>query len=198
MQRLSGEKRRLMKRLIVPLIALIALAGVVTTTRAGAIAISGTFEGDATLTPTGMPGIYTQSFSGDGDDTTFGAFTTTSQSTIDFSKPPNIAVSNGMFTETFARGALFGTSSGAGTGNGSGTATFTIDVVITGGNGIFAGYTGTATLMGTITQTSPTTESISNGSYSGSLNTPEPATMVLYAVGATVLLGYGLWRRGRR
>ena len=186
-----------MKRSIAPLVALVALSGLAARAEAGAIAISGTFDGDATLTPTGMPGIYTQSFTGDGDDTMFGAFTPTSQSTIDFSKPPNILISDGMFTETFAKGALFGTSSGAGTGNGSGTATFTIDVVITGGNGIFAGYTGAATLMGTITQTSPTTESISNGSYTGALNTPEPATMVLFAVGAAALLGYGLRRRGR-
>ena len=121
-------------------------------------AIGGTFEGDATLTPTGTSGIYTQSFTGDGDDTTnLGAFTATGTSTIDFSHPPTIQLSNGGITETFADGTLFGTTSGNGTANGLGVATFTIDFVITGGTGDFQADTGDATLTGTITQTSPTT-----------------------------------------
>jgi len=83
----------------------------------------------------------------------------TATSTVDFSDPPTLVISDGTLTETFLSGTLFGTSSGSGTASGLGTATFTIDFVITGGTGIFAGYTGEATLTGVITQTSPTTES---------------------------------------
>jgi len=184
-----------MRHSITPFLVPLVMAGLAIPVQAGMIAISGTFEGDSTLTPTNSPGVFTQSFTGDGDDTTFGAFTPTSQSTIDFSKPPSITISDGMLTETFAKGTLFGTSSGSGTANGQGSATFTIDFAITGGNGIFAGYTGEATLTGTITQTSATTESISNGSYTGSLTTPEPSTLILLALGAIGLVGYGLGRR---
>jgi hypothetical protein len=157
--------------------------------------IAGTFEGDSTLTATGTAGVYTQSFSGDGDDTTYGAFTPQSTSTIDFSGPPQILFSDGNLTETFADGTWFGTTSGSGTGNGQGSATFTVDFVITGGTGDFAGVTGEATLTGTITQSSPTTESIS-GSYTGTLNSaPEPASMMLVTAG---LAGLGLLRRRGR
>jgi len=141
-----------------------------------------------------MPGIYVQNFTGDGDDTTFGSFTPASQSTIDFSNPPTILITSGMLTETFSNGTLFGTTSGNGTASGHGTATFTIDFVITGGTGFFAGDMGEATLTGTITSTGPTTESIT-GSYSGSLtSTPEPATITLLGIGIAGMAGYG-WRR---
>ncbi len=158
--------------------------------------ISGTLSGDSTLTPTGTPGVYVQNFTGDGDDTTYGSFSPQSQSTIDFSKPPSILISNGSLSLTFSQGTWVGTTSGSGTGNGNGTATFTVDFVITGGTGLFAGATGEATITGTITSTSSTTESIT-GSYAGSLTlVPEPSTLVLLApalaVGAIVVA------RGRR
>jgi len=149
---------------------------------AGTITISGTLEGDSTLTPTGTPGIYIQNFTGDGNDNKFGSFTPSSMSTIDFSHPPNIVITDAMFSEVFANGTLFGTSSGngSGTGNGNGTATFTVDLVITGGTGYFAGDTGKVALTGTIMRTGPTTLSISNGSYRGELtSTPEPSAAIL-------------------
>jgi hypothetical protein len=153
--------------------------------------ISGSLTGNSALTPTGTPGIFVQNFSGDGDDTVFGSFTPQSQSTIDFSHPPDIVVSNGMFLETFPHGTLFGTSSGNGTASGHGTATITLDFVITGGTGIFARDTGEATVTGTITQTSPTTESFT-GSYTGSLTAiPEPSSLALLAPAAVVVF----WRR---
>jgi hypothetical protein len=99
-------------------------------------------------------------------------------STIDFSSPPNILITAGTLSETFLHGTLLGTASGSGTASGHGTATVTIDYVITGGTGLFAGATGEATLTATITSTSPTTESISNGTYVGSLTlVPDPALL---------------------
>ena len=174
------------RSIIVPLVA---LAGLIAPAHAGSI--MGTFDGDSTLTPTGTPGVYIQNFSGDGMDTTYGAFTPSSTSTIDFSHPPHVKISNSMILETFSNGTLFGTGSGNGTANGKGTATFSVLFVITGGTGIFAGDTGEVTLHGTITQTSPTTEVISDGTYTGQL-VPEPGSFALLApavaLGAVVLV----------
>jgi len=175
-----------MSRLIAAhLVALVGLAALAMPARAGSL--KGTFDGDATITPTGTPGVYIQNFTGDGDDVTYGSFTPSSTSTIDFSSPPKIRITNGMLLENFANGSLFGTSSGSGMGNGMGVATFTIDFVITGGTGFFANVTGgEVTLNGTITQTSPTTEAISNGSYVGSFSVPEPSSLTLLAPAAAL------------
>jgi len=170
------------------LVALVVMVCLIMPARAGSL--SGTFDGDSTLTPV-SPGIYVQNFTGDGDDVIYGSFTPQSQSTIDFSHPPQILISDGMLLMTFSKGTLFGTGSGSGTGNGNGTATFTVDFVITGGTGSFAEALGEVTLTGMITQTSPTTESVSDGSYVGSFSIPEPSSLALLApavaVGAVVL-----------
>jgi len=177
---------------------MVVIAGFAVPGHASTINISGTFSGDPTLTPNGTPGVFVQNLTGDGDDTIYGSFTPTSQSTVDFSHPPNILISGGSFTETFAKGTLFGTSNGNGTASGLGTATFTLDFVFTGGTGQFAGDTGEATVTGTITRTSATTESIT-GTYTGTLTaaTPLPAALPLFAtgLGALGLLG---WRRKRK
>jgi hypothetical protein len=99
--------------IVASLIALVTMAGIAVSVSAGPI--SGTLSGDATLTPTGAPDVFTQNYTGDGNDTTFGSFTVQSTSTVDFSHPPNVVISDGMFTETFSAGILFGTSSGEGT-----------------------------------------------------------------------------------
>jgi hypothetical protein len=172
-----------------PAMALIVVSGVMTSAKAAAI--SGSFDGVSTITPTGTPGVFTQSFSGDGDDTTYGSFTPTSTSTVDFSNPPNIVITNGMISLAFSNGTLVGTSSGTGKGNGQGVATFTADFVITGGTGIFANDIGNVMVTGTITTTSPTTEAI-DASYTGSLTTvPEPSTVLLMAAGMAGVV----WRR---
>ena len=150
--------------------------------------IEGSFDGNATLTPTTTPGVFIQNFTGDGTDTRLGAFDLTSMSTVDFSNPPHIVITDSMLTETFSDGSLFGIGSGTGTGNGQGMATFMIDFVITGGTGIFAGDHGSVMAMGTITQTGPLTEAVSNATYTGNLVTPEPSSLGLLFLGAS--MGY--------
>jgi hypothetical protein len=60
-----------------------------------------------------------------------------------------------------------------------GAATLTLDLLFTGGTGLFAGVTGEATATEKITRTSSTTETIT-GTYSGTLvATPLPATWVM-------------------
>ena len=179
------------RSITVLLIAIMALLGLAAPADAGSL--SGTFGGDSTLTPTSTLGVFIQNTNGDGDDSNFGSFTPFSQSNVDFSKPPKIVFSDGTLTEVFMNGTLMGTTSGTGTANGNGSATFSIDYVITGGTGIFAGAKGEATLMGTITQTGSTTETISNGSYTGSFTVvPEPGTLAIlapaFALGAAVLI----------
>jgi hypothetical protein len=180
------------RSILLPLVACAGLLGLAVPARGDVVSIAGSFDGDSTLTPTGTPGVYTQSFSGDGTDSTFGAFTVSSTSTIDFSHPPAITVTNGMLTEVFSDGTLLGTGSGDGTGNGSGMATFTIDFIVTGGTGLLLGAMGEVTVTGTITQTSPTTESIA-ATYTGAISVPEPGSLTLLGLGAAA--GLAAWRR---
>lgn len=163
-------------------VLLASLALLIVPAQAGLL--SGAIDGTATLTPTGTPGIYIQNFVGDGIDATYGAFNATSQSMVDFTSPPNIVITNGMLTDVFAGGKFFGTGSGGGTANGQGSATFKVDFIITGGTGIFEHQTGEVTIMGTITQTSQTTESI-DGTYLGNIGTPEPSSLSLLFLGAS-------------
>ncbi len=175
-----------------PLVALVALGGLVAPVQGGSI--SGIYSGTATLTPTSTSGVFVDNFTGDGDDTTFGSFMVQSSATVDFSKPPDITLSGGMFMETFSQGTLFGICSESGTASGQGTATFTVDYVYTGGTGLFAGDTGEARITATVTSTSSTTES-ATGSYAGSL-VPEPSSLALLA--SAVAVGAVVVVRGRR
>jgi hypothetical protein len=174
------------RALAAPLLLLVVTLCLIVPAYAGSI--EGSFDGNATLTPTSTPGVFIQNFTGDGTDTRFGAFDLSSMSTVDFSNPPHIVITDSMLTETFSDGALFGIGSGTGTGNGNGMAMFMIDFVITGGTGIFAGDHGSVMAMGTITQTGPLTEAVSNATYRGTLVTPEPSSLGLLFLGAS--MGY--------
>ena len=164
-------------------IALVLIASVAPV-HASTISLSGTLAGDSTITPSGTPGVYVQNFTDDGIDVTYGIFTAQSHSTVDFSNPPKILISDGAFTEVFAQGNLFGTSSGDGSASGQGTATVTLDLVFTGGTGLFAGFTGEGTATESITRNSPTTESLT-GNYTGELTSavPEPSTWAMLLFG---------------
>lgn len=176
----------MIRSLAAPLIGLVVMAGSAVSVGAGPI--SGMFGGDSTLTPASTPGVFTQAYTGDGTDATFGAFTVQSNSIIDFSHPPALQIEDGTFTQTFAEGMLFGTSSGTGTTSGMGTGTATVDVVYTGGTGLFADATGQATILQMIISTGPTTAS-GSATYSGTLTlVPEPGSLVLLAT--AVLLFY--------
>jgi hypothetical protein len=158
--------------------------------------ISGNFGGASALSSTGTPGEFEQKFVGVGEDDVLGLFAIESESLVDFSDPPNLFIHDGMVTLFFANGSLFGTSSGMGVGSGMGTAVFELDLIFTGGTGIFAGATGEVSIMGTIVRTSPTTESIA-ASYAGRLNlVPEPSSLSLLGLGAAA--GAGVLVRTRR
>lgn len=182
--RITNNKLRTRPSTARALVLLLAsLALLIVPAQAGLL--SGVLDGTATLTPTGTPGIFIQNFVGDGTDATYGAFNATSQSMVDFTNPPNIIITNGMLTDMFAGGTFFGTGSGSGKANGQGSATFTANFIITGGTGIFEHQTGEVTIMGTITQTSQTTESI-DATYIGNIGTPEPSSLSLLFLGASV------------
>ena len=91
----------------------------------------------------GWPGIYTKNFTGDGTDDIYGAFTPSSNSTVNFSKSASDPVQRVVYSWIPLRTEPCSAPvRGHGIGNGSGMATFTIDFVITGGTGIFAEVTG--------------------------------------------------------
>jgi hypothetical protein len=74
------------------------------------------------------------------------------------------------------------------------TAKLTLDLVITGGTGLFAGDTGEATSLQMIMSTSPTTGA-GSGTYAGTLsNVPEPSSLALLAPAALFVF----YRRRRR
>src|SRR5262249_50736499 len=104
----------------------------------------------------------------------------------------------GMATLIFSAGTLFGTSSGRGTVSGLGTATFEVDLVFTGGTGLFTGATGELTITGTIVSTGPTTNHVT-ASYVGSVAAvPEPSSLTLFALGAATGVGVLVRARGRK
>jgi len=146
--------------------------------------ISGTYSGNSVLTPTGPTSVFAQSFSGVGNDTTYGSFDLVDQSTLDLSNLPSTVVTDVNYTITFAGGTLFGSGSGSGTATGPNTATATLTLTIAGGTGLFVGDTGEVTATETDTFTGPTTLSVTDGSYSGTISpSPEPTTSTMLVLG---------------
>lgn len=178
MRNIRHDRAALLRTIIVVFASLLLTLGTLATpARANMISLSGTFSGVATLTPTSMPGIFTEDFTGTGTDVTFGNFTISTSATLAFS-PPTISVSGGNIDLAFTNGALGGTSSGSGSVTGSGSATFTAEFLVNDSSGIFEGLGGEVTETGTLTRTSPFSASVS-GAYSGTLATPEPSPLVL-------------------
>ncbi len=155
---------------------LVVLGGLTAPVRAGAI--SGTVSGETNITPIGTD-LVVQDFTGNGNDTVLGPFTMQSQSTVNFTNPLDIIISNGDCSQTFSDGTLYGTCSGSGTTTGPGTGTFQTEIVFTGGTGFFFGATGGMTVTGMETSTGPTTGTIT-ATYAGTLSSvPEPGGLAL-------------------
>src|SRR5262249_45708764 len=194
--RLFKKGRLAMRRLsAASCIAVVALGWLVVPARADLI-LSGDAEGDGVLTPTGPPGMFLQQLTGEGDDMTLGPFTIQSQAMIDFSQPPSLVVPTGMATLIFSQGRLFGTSYGRGTASSPGTATLEVELVFTGGRGLFTGATGGLTITGTIVSTGPTTDHVT-ATYVGSVAVvPEPGSLTLFALGAATGVGVLVRARG--
>jgi hypothetical protein len=125
------------------------------------IPISGTFAGTGSG---GSGSVFTESFSGLGNDATFGNFTASETGTVHLDNPPNVTVDGGTFSFLFDAGGLM---SGTFTGSGSG-GPLTILFSITGG--LLTGDTGNATGTATF---DPISNAIS-GSYIGSISGPGP------------------------
>jgi hypothetical protein len=154
---------------------------------------SQTVTGTATLMQTAMPGFVSTSFTGSGDDATYGLFSAQSTSTDDLTNLPVITITDISVLETFSQGTLSAVGSGSGTASGTGVNTAIYDLQITGGTGVFAGARGEVTADVTLTITSMTTQSIT-GTIMGSLFTvPEPSSLTLLAPAAL----FWLYRRRR-
>ena len=171
--------------------SLIALAGFVAPVQAGTIAFSetdsGTLVEPLTFVFPNLVGTAALSGSGTG---TFGSFTFTANSDLTIFGPPpsftSVSITNGTVTVTYSDGTLFGTSSGTGTTNGT-TATDTINVIYTGGTGVFAGDTGTATELETVDIDANTFTSTVTGTLT---TTPLPTTWLMLLSG---FVGLGLF-----
>lgn len=162
---------------------------------ANTILISGTFSGTGSG---GSPPTFTETFTGSGNDVTFGPFTGTESGTVNIT-PPTFTLSNGTFDWTFAAGELTGTFSGKGD---TITRTASVNLVITGG--LLPGDTGQATGTATFDSTNETI----TGSYAGTISAPrneqpgfgpvsavpEPSTWAMMILGFAGL-GFTAYRR---
>jgi hypothetical protein len=176
---------------------LIALAALVLPVQASTISISGNYTGTviSNLTIVGPNSVGTQTVSGAGNLAPFGSFTFTASNDATFFGPTFVSntLTNGIFTDTFGGGTLFGTYTGNGLSNPSNT-TELLNYVFTGGTGVFLGDTGS----------SHGTANIINGtgaiSYTGMgslTTTPIPSTRLMLLSGL-VGLAFFVYRGSKK
>ena len=176
---------------------LIAVAALVLPVQASTISISGNYTGTVinNLTFVYPNFVGTQTVSGTGNLAPLGSYTFTASDDVTFFGPTFLSntLTNGIFTDTFGGGTLFGTYTGHGISNGSNT-TETLNYVFTGGTGVLLGYTGS----------SHGTANIINGtgaiSYTGMgslTTTPIPSTWLMLLSGL-VGLGFFAYRGSKK
>ena len=175
----------MIRSLAATLIALVMMGALAMPVLADSTPTSGTLTGNSILTPTSNPYVYDASFSGSGVDTVSGSFTATNMGTDTFNSTFTSWTSSGAFEDIFATGTVFGTFTANGTVTGATTSTSTLDTVITGGTGIFAGDTGEGTVIGTNTTTN---SPMFVGTYTGFITIPEPSSLALMLPGIGLLL----------
>jgi hypothetical protein len=173
----------MIRSLAATLFALVMMGGLAVSAHANSTPTSGTITGNATLTSTADPLVFDSNFIGSGVDTVSGNFTTTNMGTDTFNPAGTMFTASGTFIDVFAGGTVFGTFTENGTVTGV-TSTVTLDTVITGGTGIFAGDTGESTVMGTNTSTNTP---MFTGKYAGFITTPEPSSLTLMLAGIGLL-----------
>jgi len=173
---------------------------------ASTVNFGGTFSGTASASGS-FPSI-SETFSGSGSDTTFGAFDIIESANVDLSGLPTVNISGGNVQFTFLPSLGGFTADFTGTGSASGpTATVSLNFNIV--SGLLAGETGTMT--GTGTFNSETNFLLVN--YTGTINgdgpilgfidgptvdvssTPVPAALPMFLSGASIL---GLFARRKK
>ncbi|HEV8074809.1 MAG TPA: PEP-CTERM sorting domain-containing protein [Candidatus Acidoferrum sp.] len=175
----------MIRSLAATLFALVMMGGLAVSAQADSIPTSGTITGNSTFTVTANPClcVFDSNFTGSGVDTLSGNFTSTNMGTLIFSSP-TMFTSSGTFIDVFAGGTVFGTFTETGTATGATTSTSTLDTMITGGTGMFAGETGESIVIGT----NDTTKSpMFTGTYTGFITTPEPSSLALMLAGIGLL-----------
>jgi hypothetical protein len=168
------------------LIALLTVGVVALPAQGDTITSSGSLTGTSTLKATSNPAVFDSTFTGTGTDLVFGPFTSTNMATLTFTSLTAFT-SSGTFVDVLAGGTVFGTFTGSGTVSGDTTA-ITINSVLTGGTGIFAGDRGTSTITGVSTATSSTTSSFTGTFTTSIASVPEPGTVTLLPAGIGFLL----------
>jgi hypothetical protein len=174
---------------------LIALAALVLPVQASTISTTGNYTGTVinNLTMVGLDFVGTQTVSGTGNISPLGSYSfTAGNDATFFGSTLTNTITNGTFTDIFGGGTLFGTYTGHGTSNATDT-TETLNYIVTGGTGVFLGYTGSSHGTANI-------DNIGTISYTGMgtlTTTPIPSTWLMLLSGL-VGLGFFAYRGSKR